>query len=101
MCFKVNAFEYFSSQRRPFKLPAWLVRFFISKPTFWILGGMSGMSLFIEAQRRRGELAMYVLPKALESYWHVTLGTLGVRKNIFRGGESVVRVLLRPAWTCN
>lgn len=27
------------------------------------------MSLFVEEKRRRGELAMYVLPKGLEALW--------------------------------
>lgn len=55
---------------------------------------MTGMSLFIEAPRRRAELAMYVLPKALESYWNVTLGKLSINKKHFRGGESVVRAVV-------
>lgn len=32
------------------------------------------MSLFVEAERRRGELAMYVMPKALESLWVAARG---------------------------
>jgi hypothetical protein len=32
------------------------------------------LSLFVEEGRRRGELAMYVLPKGLESVWKVATG---------------------------
>jgi len=40
----------------------------------WIAGFCSGLSLFVEAERRRGELAMYVMPKALESIWVAARG---------------------------
>jgi hypothetical protein len=35
----------------------------------WIGGLITGLSLFVEAKHRRGELAMYALPKGLESAW--------------------------------
>lgn len=41
---------------------------------YWIAGFCSGLSLFVEAERRRGELAMYVMPKALESIWVAARG---------------------------
>jgi len=41
----------------------------ISRFSFWLLGAMCALSLFIEESRRRAELAMYVLPKGLESAW--------------------------------
>ncbi len=37
-------------------------------------GLASGLSLFVEEKRRRAELSMYVLPKALESFWRVATG---------------------------
>lgn len=51
-----------------------LQRFLKSKAMFWIPGFLSGLSLFVEAPRRRPELAMYVMPKALESFWVVARG---------------------------
>jgi len=51
------------------------------------------MSLFLEAKRRRGELAMYVLPKALESAWVMARG----KGLVFRTGEyGQVLVRYRP-----
>ena len=34
-----------------------------------LAGFLSCLSLFIEERRRRKELTLYVLPKALESFW--------------------------------
>jgi hypothetical protein len=53
---------------------------------------MSGLSLFVEAKRRRGELAMYVLPKGLESAWIMARGKGWVFKT-GNWGESLVGVL--------
>jgi len=39
------------------------------KETFWVMGFTSCLSLLVEEKRRRAELAMYVLPRALESAW--------------------------------
>ncbi|KAF5354601.1 hypothetical protein D9758_011180 [Tetrapyrgos nigripes] len=50
---------------------------FISKYTFWIPGFLAGFTLLIEEKRRRGELAMYVLPKGLESAWVIATGKVG------------------------
>jgi hypothetical protein len=52
---------------------------------------MSGLSLFVEAKRRRGELAMYVLPKGLESVWIMARGKGWVFKT-GNWGEGLVRV---------
>ncbi len=51
-----------------------MVDFLLSKPSFWIGGLLSGLSLFLEEKRRRPELAMYVLPKGLESAWVMARG---------------------------
>ncbi|KAG8932210.1 hypothetical protein FRC01_000132 [Tulasnella sp. 417] len=51
-------------------------RFILSKPLWWFGGILSGMSLFVEDARRRPELAMYVLPKGLESGWKLLRGEL-------------------------
>lgn len=47
------------------------------------------MSLFIEAERRRGELAMYVMPKALESLWVAVHGKANPSARRRMIGESV------------
>ncbi|KAB5594149.1 hypothetical protein CTheo_2365 [Ceratobasidium theobromae] len=43
----------------------------VSRASWWLGGALSGLSLFVEEKRRRGELAMYVLPRGLESAWGV------------------------------
>ncbi|KAF8076912.1 hypothetical protein FPV67DRAFT_1618904 [Lyophyllum atratum] len=55
----------------------------VSKASFWFPGFMAGLSLFVEAKRRRGELAMYVLPKGLESAWVMARG----KGLVFRTGN--------------
>ena len=64
-------------------LPQWVINLLISKMSFWILGLASGLSLFVEEKRRRGELAMYVLPKGLESIWVMARG----KGLVFRTGK--------------
>ena len=44
---------------------------------------LAGMSVLIEAKHRRGELAMYVLPKGLESAWVAARG----KGLVFRTGK--------------
>jgi hypothetical protein len=75
-CFKHNLHAILSVQKvlSPFKLPQSVVDMLISKWSFWCGGLLSGLSLFIEERRRRGELAMYVLPKGLESAWRTARG---------------------------
>ncbi|KAH9947201.1 hypothetical protein B0H21DRAFT_822120 [Amylocystis lapponica] len=65
-------------------LPRAVVDALVSKPSFWVLGALSGLSLFVEEKRRREELAMYVLPKGLESAWAMARG----RGLVFRTGEA-------------
>jgi hypothetical protein len=50
-------------------LPQGFVDMFVSKSSFWVLGALTGLSLLVEEKKRRAELAMYVLPKAMESAW--------------------------------
>lgn len=38
---------------------------------YWMMGFATCLSLFVEEKKRRGELAMYVMPKALESAWSI------------------------------
>ncbi|KAJ7512880.1 hypothetical protein B0H11DRAFT_1947807 [Mycena galericulata] len=50
-------------------IPQALTNILISRASFWVPGFLAGLALLIEEQRRRAELAMYVLPKGLESMW--------------------------------
>ena len=62
----------------------------MSKPSFWLGGMLCGLSLFVEEARRRPELAMYVLPKGLESAWVMARGKGYVWKT-GQWGEALVR----------
>jgi hypothetical protein len=80
-CYKHKLHKYLTllrlspSSKNPLKLlPQSLVEALISKASFWFPGFMAGLSLFVEERRRRGELAMYVLPKGLESAWIMARG---------------------------
>ena len=64
-------------------IPQWVVDLLISKVSFWVPGFAAGLSLFVEEKRRRGELAMYVLPKGLESAWVMARG----KGWVFRTGK--------------
>lgn len=55
-------------------LPPWVLQLLIGKFSFFVGGLLSGLSLFVEEKRRREELAMYVLPKGLESAWVMARG---------------------------
>lgn len=70
-----------------------------SKASFWVPGFMAGLSLFVEAKRRRGELAMYVLPKGLESAWVMARGK-GLVFRTGNWGEMWVSIFLysRISW---
>ena len=70
-CFKHYLHAFLTAQKAssPFRLPQSIVDSLISKTSFWYGGLLSGLSLLIEERRRHGELAMYVLPKGLESAW--------------------------------
>jgi hypothetical protein len=70
-CFKYYLYE---NLRDLDLLPTKVLNFFISKASFALLGLFAGLALFIEDPRRRAELAMYVLPKGLESAWATARG---------------------------
>ncbi|KAJ7314922.1 hypothetical protein DFH08DRAFT_716104 [Mycena albidolilacea] len=55
-------------------LPQSLIDLLISKGSWWVSGFATGLALLIEDRRRHAELAMYVLPKGLESLWVVARG---------------------------
>ncbi|KAI5993461.1 hypothetical protein EDD15DRAFT_2387989 [Pisolithus albus] len=76
VCLKHYIYEVLSSQKT-FKLPKSIINFFVSKYSY-ALGG------FLEERRRRGELAMYALPKAMESAWLTARG----KGWVFRTGSA-------------
>ncbi|XP_048326477.1 uncharacterized protein LOC125421452 isoform X1 [Ziziphus jujuba] len=41
------------------------------KLVYWIAGGISALSVLLEKKSRRGELALYVLPRAGDSLWYI------------------------------
>ena len=41
------------------------------KLVYWIIGALSSLSLLIESKSRRSELALYALPKGVESIYHI------------------------------
>ncbi|PWN94424.1 hypothetical protein FA10DRAFT_291704 [Acaromyces ingoldii] len=51
--------------------PTWVKDFLTSTAVHWLAGFATCLSLFVEHSRRRTELAMYVLPKGMESAWSV------------------------------
>ncbi|SCV72374.1 BQ2448_3911 [Microbotryum intermedium] len=53
------------------RVPAWVERVLLHKGYYWVSGFLTCLSLFIEEKKRRGELAMYVLPRGMESLWSV------------------------------
>ncbi|KIJ57278.1 hypothetical protein M422DRAFT_219181 [Sphaerobolus stellatus SS14] len=88
-CMKHNLHAYLVSPNTPVKLPQKVVDLLIGKLSFWLGGLLSGLALFIEAKHRRPELAMYVLPKGLESAWRVASG-----KGIIAGPKKYGEALL-------
>ncbi|KAI9569230.1 hypothetical protein HD554DRAFT_592086 [Boletus coccyginus] len=81
-CFKNYMHALLSSQTKV-KIPQIILAFFGSKYSYGLGGLLGSLSLLIEEKRRRGELAMYVLPKGLESAWLTARG----KGWIFRTGE--------------
>lgn len=72
-------------------LPPWVLQLLIGKFSFFVGGLLSGLSLFVEEKRRREELAMYVLPKGLESAWVMARGK-GWVFGMGRYGDALVSV---------
>ena len=72
-CYKNYIHRVLSSQTLV-KLPQRVIDVVLSKYSYAFGGFVSALSLFVEEKRRRGELAMYVLPKSLESAWLTARG---------------------------
>ncbi|KAF8303370.1 hypothetical protein DL93DRAFT_2102442, partial [Clavulina sp. PMI_390] len=71
LCLKnqVHAAEWSKSN-----LPPKVRQALVGRASFWALAFSVGLSLFVEEPRRRAELAMYVLPRGLESAWSIMRG---------------------------
>ncbi|CAL5343802.1 unnamed protein product [Camellia sinensis] len=41
------------------------------KLVYWVAGGLAALSVLLEKKGRRGELALYVLPRAGDSLWYI------------------------------
>ncbi|KAF8308519.1 hypothetical protein DL93DRAFT_2086881 [Clavulina sp. PMI_390] len=52
-------------------LPPKVRQALVGQASYWALAFSVGLSLFVEEPRRRAELAMYVLPRGLESAWSI------------------------------
>jgi hypothetical protein len=70
-------------------LPQRLIDVLIFRGTWWLCGLSGGLALLIEDRRRRAELAMYVLPKGLESLWVAARGQ-GLALHTGSWGEGVL-----------
>ncbi|KAH9919707.1 uncharacterized protein B0H18DRAFT_1096075 [Fomitopsis serialis] len=55
-------------------LPQRFIDALIAKKSYYALGILTGLSLFVEEKKRREELAMYVMPKGMESAWLMARG---------------------------
>jgi hypothetical protein len=86
---KHNLHAYLNLPASALKLPKRITNLLIGRMSFWLGGLLAGMSLFIEAKHRRPELAMYVLPKGLESVWKMARGK-GLVISPAKYGECVV-----------
>lgn len=80
-------------------LPTKVLNLLVSKGSFAALGFLAGLSLFIEDPRRRAELAMYVLPKGLESAWSAARGK-GYVMRTGKPGEALVSGLCYKTLQC-
>ncbi|KAM0751507.1 hypothetical protein T439DRAFT_324689 [Meredithblackwellia eburnea MCA 4105] len=53
------------------RVPEWMEKIVLHRFFYWFNGFGTCLALFIEEKKRRGELAMYVLPRGLEALWSV------------------------------
>ncbi|THG14196.1 hypothetical protein TEA_021135 [Camellia sinensis var. sinensis] len=72
---KVQRFEEFVDHRlKPDLVRAIAERKVASKDhklVYWVAGGLAALSVLLEKKGRRGELALYVLPRAGDSLWYI------------------------------
>lgn len=91
VCLKHYLYNVLSSQKR-LRLPQSMINLLVSKYSYSLGGFFGALSILIEERRRRGELAMYALPKALESAWLTARGK-GLVLRTGKAGEALVSVL--------
>ncbi|KAH7887306.1 hypothetical protein F5I97DRAFT_1925753 [Phlebopus sp. FC_14] len=83
-CFKHYMHAILSDRsQKGVRIPQAIINLFGSKYSYALGGFFGALSLFVEEKRRRGELAMYVLPKGLESAWLTARG----KGWVFRTGD--------------
>lgn len=82
----------------PSFIPQPLVDTILSKTRFWYGGLLAGLSILIEDKRRHGDLAMYVLPKGLESAWTSSGGSKMFSKVFRTRGYGDVLVSAGTEW---
>ncbi|KAJ7050884.1 hypothetical protein C8F01DRAFT_674657 [Mycena amicta] len=90
LCERIMAAPSTSVLRR--LLPQELINVLISRYTWWLSGLVTGFALLLEDERRRAELAMYTLPKGLESLWIVARGR-GLVGRTGNWGEGVLAAI--------
>lgn len=75
------------------KFAAWLGQPGGHKLWYWAAGVISSsLSLLIEQKRRRGELALYVFPKAMESLYYTMLDRKSLKRPLPSGCEMVLSI---------
>ncbi|BGP53411.1 hypothetical protein JCM8202v2_000970 [Rhodotorula sphaerocarpa] len=65
VCFRQHVYAALVAAR----VPSWLLAIAQHRIYYWFCGFSTCLALFIEDPKRRRELAMYVLPRGLESMW--------------------------------
>lgn len=88
-CAKTHFSQFLADKRAPL----WLLALSRSHLSYYLGGFLSGLSLLIEAKRRRPELAMYVLPKGLESAWRFARGQGLVPSRSGKYGQAVMAAI--------
>jgi hypothetical protein len=71
------------------RVPRGLDEALVGKHIWWALGAAAGTSVLLEERRRRAELALYVLPKALESAWATARGR-GLVRSFGASGDAAL-----------
>lgn len=92
VCLKHYLYDALSAQK-VLRIPQSIIGLFVSKYSYGLGGFFGALSILIEKRRRRGELAMYALPKALESAWLTARGK-GLVFKTGKVGEALVSTLL-------
>ncbi|KAJ6595528.1 hypothetical protein DFH09DRAFT_1357490 [Mycena vulgaris] len=79
-CIKHSLYERLRASSRHALLPPRAADALVARGFWWLYDLSTGLALLIEDPRRRAELAMYVLPKGLDSLWVIARGQGIVRR---------------------